>query len=440
MTRITKKQYVTTFLILGWFVVVMVLTTFIRGANYGGSVNLRLFSGYVNAWNQWSLSEWQLIIFNMLMFMPLGFLLPLLGEKTRRSMPVIILSLLVTLGIEFFQMFTRRGIFEFDDILHNTLGSMAGYFLINAILESAKHRKIAVKPLLKALCIPLAFTILFSGALIVYHSKELGNLSIRPAYAQDMNQIEVELNLNLPTESESVSLYSSKQVQSRVYGQDMATIVKHSFGLRQLGGIRIDGTNRIWTLRDNEGNHYTFNYSLHDGAWWLATEGDANGPMDQEKLVKSREYYESKMLSSGILPPNAIFSIQNGNTLRWDIKQSVKDIVRGDSDFVEGLIMIVPSGKYQIPHNLFYFMKENKFVREVDIISPAQAFEDILKGNFTMYHDLRNGDRLNIDEYELAYSYDSKGYYQPVYRFVGSLNGQPWETLIPAVLLTDRPN
>ena len=71
-TSVTKMQFAALFLLLGWFVVVMALTTFSRGPNFEGWVNLRLFSGYVSAWHQWSLSEWQLIIFNMLMFAPKG--------------------------------------------------------------------------------------------------------------------------------------------------------------------------------------------------------------------------------------------------------------------------------------------------------------------------------------------------------------------------------
>lgn len=159
--NVTARQVIATFLILAWFVVVMVLTTFSRGANYEGWVNFRIFSGYVNAWNQWSLQEWQLIIFNMLMFAPLGFLLPLLGKTTRRFGPVLLLSLLITLGIECIQMLSRRGIFELDDILHNTLGSMAGYFVMSAILNTAERRKLAVRSVWKALSIPLFFALLF---------------------------------------------------------------------------------------------------------------------------------------------------------------------------------------------------------------------------------------------------------------------------------------
>lgn len=80
----TKKQWIVLVLISSWLIVVFGLTTFIRGANFTGSINISFFTSYNNAWNQWSLKEFQLIIFNILMFTPLEFLLPLLSKKRRK--------------------------------------------------------------------------------------------------------------------------------------------------------------------------------------------------------------------------------------------------------------------------------------------------------------------------------------------------------------------
>ena len=117
----------------------------------------------------------------MLLFAPLGFLLPLLGKRMQRFTTVLLWSLLVTVMIEAAQLLTGRGIFELDDIVHNILGSMAGYFLISAILACAEKKKITIKPILKALIIPLFFAAVFSSAAIAYRNKEFGNLPIIPA-------------------------------------------------------------------------------------------------------------------------------------------------------------------------------------------------------------------------------------------------------------------
>jgi glycopeptide antibiotics resistance protein len=429
---INVGQLVGLALLLGWFAVVMALTTFSRGAHFEGWANFRLFSGYVSAWHQWSLSEWQLILFNVLMFAPLGFLLPLLSKRTRRLVPVLLASLLVTLGIELFQMVTRRGIFELDDLFHNTLGSVAGYFMMSAIMDYADRRRLAVKPILKAICIPLAFALLFAGAMIVYHTKELGNLSIRPAIAQDMRQVDVSLHAVLPTDAEPVALYRSNQIHNRAYGEAMASLMERIFDLRRQGGIRIEGLNRVWTFTDVEGKEFTFNYAVHDGGWWLYTEGGANETMEQDQLARYREEHERWMMTSGVLPSDAEFSTQGGDTIRWDLERSAADIARGDSDYAEGMVMIRPSEGQRTPLEVFYSMHDYKFVRKIAVISPAQAYEEILSGDFYLFNDLVKGDRLQVDGYELDYTFDSKGYYQPVYRFMGSVNGEPWEASVPA--------
>jgi len=431
---ITVLQFAAAFLLLAWFAVVLALTTFSRGAHFEGWFNFRLFSGYASAWHQWSLSEWQLIVFNMLMFAPLGFLLPLLARGMRRLLPVLVVSLVVTTGIELFQMFTRRGIFELDDLLHNTLGSIAGYLLMSAILDIAERRRLAFKPIAKAAAIPLACALLFAGALIVYHAKELGNLSIRPAIAQNMDRVEVVLNAELPTDAGTVSLYYSDRIHNREYGEAMAALMARSFDLRLQGGMRIDGFNRIWMLLDGEGREYTFNYNLPAGWWWLSTEDDANGAMTPEQLAERGEHYASWLLESGLLPPNAIFGTQNEDTVRWDLHPAAEGVTSGNADYAEGFIMIEPSETAeQAPHHLFYEMKVNRYVRDVDIVSPSEAYKAIRKGRFAIFNDLQPGDRLQVDAYELDYLYDSKGYYQPVYRFQGSVNDSHWEAYVPAV-------
>lgn len=431
--KLNYQKFISAILLLGWFAVVLALTTFSRGANFERWFNFKLFSGYVSAWNQWSLSEWQLIIFNMLMFAPLGPLLPLLSKRTRRFGPAVCVSLLVTTGIETLQVVTRRGIFELDDIFHNTLGGIAGFLIMIAILDSLEIRKARAASIAKALTIPLLFTLLFSGAMIVYDAKELGNLSIRPAIPQNMEQVEVTLQTDLPDEEREVSLYHSSRIHNKEYGAEIARMMQRVFDVKQSGGMRIEGPNREWMFQEEQKNTYYLSYALADGGW---TFGAENAPFPQPKpddLLSYREPYENWMKKNDLLPAEAVFSKQNEDTLRWDLERKDEDLVTGQEDFSKGMIILVPSPTDQRPLDLFYSMDENKYIRNIDIISPAAAMDEIHKGNFSIYNDLQKGDRLQIEGYALTYVYDSKGYYQPVYKFEGTVNGESWETLIPAV-------
>ena len=175
-------------LLLCWVIVVFGLTTYNRPAMFTGQVNMSLFSGYVSTWNKWSLAEFQLIIFNIIMFLPLGMLLPLIHRKCKSFWGVFFISLTLTAGIEVFQLVTGKGIFELDDIFHNTLGSIAGYFLIMVFLLSIEKHKLHLQALGKALIIPLSFGGIIGLGFIVYETQEYGNIPYAPAEKQQMKK------------------------------------------------------------------------------------------------------------------------------------------------------------------------------------------------------------------------------------------------------------
>ena len=62
------------------------------------------------------------ILANVVMFVPIGFLAGrLMGWKG------IVLGFGFSVIIELMQLLTGRGLFEFDDIIHNTLGAIIGF-------------------------------------------------------------------------------------------------------------------------------------------------------------------------------------------------------------------------------------------------------------------------------------------------------------------------
>ncbi len=64
---------------------------------------------------------------NVIGFMPFGFLLPLLSEKERRLLMIVLLTFELSLVVEVLQLFTGRGSFDVDDLMLNTLGGALGY-------------------------------------------------------------------------------------------------------------------------------------------------------------------------------------------------------------------------------------------------------------------------------------------------------------------------
>lgn len=66
---------------------------------------------------------------NILVFIPLGILLPQGWDRIRNIHWVMLSAVCVSLSLELGQLIFRLGLFEFDDVFHNTLGTVFGYVM-----------------------------------------------------------------------------------------------------------------------------------------------------------------------------------------------------------------------------------------------------------------------------------------------------------------------
>lgn len=67
------------------------------------------------------------LIGNILVFMPLGFFIPLLFEKFNNLKKVLKVGCLSSLAIELSQLFVGSNVCDIDDVIYNTLGALAGF-------------------------------------------------------------------------------------------------------------------------------------------------------------------------------------------------------------------------------------------------------------------------------------------------------------------------
>ena len=83
---------------------------------------------YANGYHHYNFDIWFFNLFgNVLIFVPLGFLLPILFTKARRFKTTIEWTMLVSLTIELTQIGIRLGSFDVDDLILNVLGGSIGY-------------------------------------------------------------------------------------------------------------------------------------------------------------------------------------------------------------------------------------------------------------------------------------------------------------------------
>lgn len=102
---------------------VLTITVFERVSYQMPRYELELFWSYKRAFAGTTQLLWE-NFWNVVLFIPIGIMAAALLKK--RLWLAILLGMLLSAGIEVTQLLTRRGLFEFDDIFHNTLGAVIG--------------------------------------------------------------------------------------------------------------------------------------------------------------------------------------------------------------------------------------------------------------------------------------------------------------------------
>lgn len=429
----TKKlqigQWISLILLSGWLLLVLGLTTFSRGANFGGSLNLSLFSGYVNAWHEWSYTELQLIIFNMLMFAPLGFLLPFFAKRGERFFFVCLISFLITFFIEVLQLVTGHGIFELDDLLHNFTGSLFGYFVIMFFLSCFQEKKWKWKPFMKMSALPLIYGVGICCAVLVYQTQEFGNLPIIPAEKQNMSMISVQNETALSAQAEQAGVYKNPRANDKQYSKTISQAFEKLLGIEFKSFNRSDGKNKIFEDSSSAAQLTVFTDS---GEWTYTTWTEEKKALTEQEVSARKAELEAWLNEYDLLPEGSVFTVQNHSTLRWDAPASEE--IDPQEDFFSGSIMVEydTDGAISMFH---YFIIPNEHVKNVELISEEDAYTELMDGNFEQYPPFKKGDKIVIKDCVLNYTYDTKGFFRPAYHFSGYINetDYSWQTNINAM-------
>lgn len=80
---------------------------------------------------------------NVLIFVPFGFFLPM-ASRYRSFSAAVLYSFSLSLGVETFQLLTKVGSFDVDDLLLNTIGGAVGY-IVFIICAAIRRRHVAEK-------------------------------------------------------------------------------------------------------------------------------------------------------------------------------------------------------------------------------------------------------------------------------------------------------
>lgn len=131
ITVMTKKWNAG--VLIGYVLIILAETVLIRMPFSGQHFQPQFFWSY----RVWDVQKEQIIV-NILLFIPLGILAGSLWKWKG-----ILAGLGVSVGIELLQLVSQKGLCEFDDILHNTLGTFIGvsiYILVETVIKKKRNR------------------------------------------------------------------------------------------------------------------------------------------------------------------------------------------------------------------------------------------------------------------------------------------------------------
>ena len=82
------------------------------------------------------------VIGNILLFMPLGFFIPLLFKNKNNIVIVTLYGSFISVIIEVLQLFTAFNITDIDDVIFNTIGTILGFFIFRLFYYMIKNTKL----------------------------------------------------------------------------------------------------------------------------------------------------------------------------------------------------------------------------------------------------------------------------------------------------------
>ncbi len=407
--KFNYKSWILPVLFIIYSLTVLTLTLFSREASMGNA-DLHLFSSYLRAWHQIDSGGWQMLVYNVIMFIPFGLFLPLLNKIFKNGIIALCCSILASIVIEVTQFISNTGVFEIDDIFNNAVGALIGWGIVMAVLslrDKKTNRQFIgfcyLIPPVTAVCL----TISVSAA---YHLKPYGNFENGPTYAWNMQNTEYSVNVDLNDEQQVVSTYGLVDYDVQAM-KDYAKTILDYFNLNFTLTIEEEKYLQYENQAQSLVVYTDGSFNLMLSSSYTIDEVHLNALIEQYDLLKLYDYkYTLEQDKAVFMIP---FSIVDEDAYSGEVTIAIDQ--QGDLAYVD----------YQVYHS--------KFVTTETIISEVEAFNIIKSGWFKAYR-VDAIDKVEVLDCNLVYQRDSKDFYQPVYQFNVLINDQVYsELLIPAI-------
>lgn len=421
-TRFPWTKFVAGALFAFYFSIVIGATMLNRGHYEHGMAQLGLFETYKDAWYEADMIQWRNLLLNVLMFCPIGFLLPFTFPGFRKWWATYLVGFGATLLIETMQYVRRCGVFQTDDLLNNFMGAMIGFgcfqlsiFMKNKLLGRTLHiRRTLVCQL------PLVVTIAgFFSIFCVYQWKEYGNLKMENVEYYNMSDIHLTSEVTYMQE-ETIDYVRQVKTYSK---EEAFELAKHIFWCV---GMNINPADCVYY--DNRATFYAENRTA---AIWMNYLGGTyelqnysqqfdshNNAIELKKDATLEELKQALAEYEITVPENATFVSDGAGSYTINIPAA--------NDTGESSVSGVICANYTANGMFAYlkcFLMEMKPYKQVLIMSDQDVVKCIQNGEFSQIvteedHviDLSTVHDMSITSIEKNYIADSKGYFRPYYK------------------------
>lgn len=384
--------------------------------------NLILFNSYVDAWNQASLSAILFLVLNIIMTIPLGFLLPLVFKKLKKFKFFLVSSSLIVLCIEISQKILSRGIFDIDDIFNNILGALIGYGLFR-LYDSYYNREQNIKKstiFLSPLIVTMVATILI---IIGYQLNPYGNLSF-DLKKYNMENVSFVNNTHWTSDIEEIYFNNNKFNMNEVpifinTNKPLDGIIEfHKITRDEYIDVSIKINKMLYSNALEFDPSIPFSFEYTDTGWSLSPHMNHTKPTldhSKYKALEDLKYYGVKLNTTATFndtqstSDHSIWTFQdiineeNYKSSKTSITYNDKGhIVRIDFDEFNGTIY-----------------------EELTLINPLSIIEQIEEGYLPSWISSveENPSQITLEDLQLDFLMDSKGYIQPVYKAILNIDG-----------------
>lgn len=462
---------------------VIFLTCFSRsGLRIWKSFNIIPFKSFIEMKYDFYYPSINQILLNIVLFMPFGFLLPLINQRFNKWYNTIIFGFLVSLLIELSQLIFSIGIFDVDDLITNTLGTIFGFNLITVTncLIIKKNRKfsnivLSIWPL-------VLFLFLFSGVYVNYSTRGFGNL-VRPSFNKPYN-INFSLKANLHDVEFIVPMYKPVSCSKDNAIQKIEKIVsnlntiKNNIDNENEANNNTNGSTNINSSKNNNAKekeqpivkqycnkidyHNEIHYKISDYyiEYNLANQTFKfeNNDFDVNKEViptSSNDNVDKTVFNNQIIIEKLdyfnlsfidemVFKKNSSNNYLAKLKLFKNDKYLYDGDIELHLDMM--NNIVKLDYNIIKYSNSSN----VNIISEYSAYLKLLEGKYAnigknvLYKDNYNIDKsiinLNIKSVKLDYFQDTLDYLHPAYIFICTRNDKEYKLIVDAISIYKNLN